>query len=746
MIQFVWIIINDIPVAGIRFIKMTNEEERLRLEKFYGWLTSPLTNYAEKVHDIIFEGIKYYYHYNNNVLFVVGADLEEISIPSILFPELENVFFSMFDLQSIQTFEQKDIQKFRVIDKSIIDVVKAFEQRKIGPTSSRKELDAFEVLNLPSELQMVALVLVKMQVVTPDMISQVTGLTPEEVASQLNDIYRYGYLYKTTISNRVYYSVKPFGEEGAPKSFATHKPSVEKQRITFQKRPAEVSSPSQEPVATSPPVVTSPSIAPSEKKEPETKSRLAMMPPPTWEEELPPTDSLLGQPLTTKPDKKAVAPEQVVVEGSKGQLKEAKGIKLKVDPIAIEIDKNHQMTIIIPKNGFLPSNSLRREKGFVTGKIRVPNDKNKDPFLLQKLFKRDLENIFEALLMGDLIVITSSQPSIFENPIVDVLFETLNLLSPHRDLLYTKSSTFIHPKDIDIIAIPKELTKFYSWATILDLDQNKVIGGSASEFAKNLVKKTRKISNAKEYLKEITTFASMLLKIARDINTLKIEGRSPELYLTEVKKAFGFAALDSGLSLSERLIRLHKDCAYIAGFYIRKGLDVAVRALLVGEPIVVMGDDPLNVFHIIEALAIFAPHKAVRAQIWTTNYANIALEQFDMIGAQEGTDRLFKGAIKVNLRAMNAVGKRSEYIHTFLRQMWRRRSKDRPKFIREKINEMFAEIARLEKRLQFPPDSTPSKQEIKDLLKDFDPAFIDFAVDLLKQKAPEKAKLLKPSI
>ncbi|RLI66499.1 MAG: hypothetical protein DRO63_05945, partial [Candidatus Gerdarchaeota archaeon] len=130
----------------------------------------------------------------------------------------------------------------------------------------------------------------------------------------------------------------------------------------------------------------------------------------------------------------------------------------------------------------------------------------------------------------------------------------------------------------------------------------------------------------------------------------------------------------------------------------------------------------------------------------TTNYANIALEQFDMIGAQEGTDRLFKGAIKVNLRAMNAVGKRSEYIHTFLRQMWRRRSKDRPKFIREKINEMFAEIARLEKRLQFPPDSMPSKQEIKDLLKDFDPAFIDFAVDLLKQKAPEKAKLLKPSI
>jgi len=757
MIQFVWIIINDIPIAGIRFIKMTDQEERQRLEKFYGWLTTPLDKYSEKVHDIIFDGIKYYYHYNNQVLFVVGADLEEISIPSILFPELENAFFSTFDSNMIQTFDKTKISKFRAIDKVIVELVKAFEQRKIGPTSARKELDAFEVLNLPSELQMVALVLVKMQVVTPEMIAQVTGLTPEAVANQLKEIYRYGYLYMTTISNRVYYSIKPFGEEKAPKSLLASNLLGKKQNSvpTETTPPVPPLAPTEETVI--PPIKAEPiheetisvEFPATPKEDQPVQSGLAMMPPPTFEEKATDTDLPLIQPIVTETTAKEVESMEVEAAEAVGKSlfkREPRGIKLKVDPIAIEIDKNHQITIVIPKNGFLPPASLRREKGFVTGRIRVPNEKNKDALLLHKLFKRDIENIFEALLMGDIIVITSSEPPIFENPLVDSLFDTLNLLAPHRDLLCVKSATFLHPKDVDVVAVPKDLIKFYSWATVIDLDQNRISGGSTSEFAKNLVKKVKKITEPKEYLREVTSFASMLLKIARDINTLKIEGRSPDLYLTEVKKAFGFAALDSGLALSERLIRLHKDCAYIAGFYIRKGLDVAVRALLVGEPIVVMGDDPLDVFHIIEALSIFAPHKAVKAQIWTTNYADIPLEQFDMIGAQEGTDRLFKGAVKVNLRTMNAAGKRSEFIHTFLRQMWRRRSKDRPKFIKEKISEILSDIAKLEKMLQSLPTVSPSKQEVKELIKDFDPSFIDFACDAIKQKEPQKAKLLKGGV
>jgi len=96
-------------------------------------------------------------------------------------------------------------------------LVKAFEQRQIDTRGSRKNLDAFEVLNLPSELQMVALVLVKLQVVTPDMVSQVTGITSENVDRQLREIYQRGYLYITTISEKSYYSIQPFGSDESPR-------------------------------------------------------------------------------------------------------------------------------------------------------------------------------------------------------------------------------------------------------------------------------------------------------------------------------------------------------------------------------------------------------------------------------------------------------------------------------------------------------------------------------------------------
>lgn len=217
MIQFVWIVIKDTPVAGMRFIKMTDQEERERLEKFYGWLSGPISEFTEKVQDIIIEGTKYYYHTNSDVLFVIGTDLEETSIPSVFTPELEDVFFSIFPPEIADSYDGKDVSQFRVFDKNLIELVKAFDQRKIEAKGERKGLDAFEVLNLPTELQMVALVLVKMQVVTPDMVTQVTGLTTDVVENQLRDIYQRGYLFITTISDKSYFSIKPFESDEAPR-------------------------------------------------------------------------------------------------------------------------------------------------------------------------------------------------------------------------------------------------------------------------------------------------------------------------------------------------------------------------------------------------------------------------------------------------------------------------------------------------------------------------------------------------
>ncbi|MBK5112490.1 MAG: hypothetical protein KGD59_12900 [Candidatus Heimdallarchaeota archaeon] len=744
MIQFVWIVIKDTPVAGMRFIKMSDLEERERLEKFYGWLSGPISEFTGKVQDIIIEGTKYYYHTNSEVLFVVGTDLEETSIPSVFMPELEDVFLETFPSDIADSFDGKDVSKFRVFDKDLVELVQAFDQRKIEAIGERKGLDAFEVLNLPTELQMVALVLVKMQVVTPDMVTQVTGLATDVVEQQLRDIYQRGYLYITSISEKSYFSIKPFESDEAPRIIlkrAETKPVITDKEVTQTQAPITMDSsfpPETEPATSTP------------QKDP-ISAESAMMAPPDMDYSELSAESSFSLPKSSEEfsDISTISPileeaKEPVVDTLK---KELRGIKLKKDPIAMEIDKTHRQTIIIPKSGFLPSNSLRREKGFTTGKIRIPNDRNRDPFLLNTLFKKDLENLFEALFMGNFIVITGENVSPFEDEYVDKLIDALNLLTPHRDLICVKNPSFVHPKDADVVVVPKDFLKYYSWATIIDMDQNRIIGGSSSEFTKNLVRKLKKIISPKEFLKEITNSASILLKVARDINTLKIEGRSPDQYLNEVKKAFGVAALDAGLTLSEKLIRLHKDCAYIAGFYIRKGLDVAVRSIIVGDPLVIIGDDPLDVYHILEALSIFAPHKAISAQIWTTNFAGIDTNQFDIMGAQEGTDKLFKEAAKVNLRSMSAYGgPRSEYLHSFLRQMWRRRSRERPKFIRDKINEMFGQVNKFIQKIQAYGEGSPTKQEIRDMLSEFDPNFLPFAIDLLRNTEPELALKIKDII
>lgn len=729
MIHFVWIIIKDTPIAGMRFVKMTDQEERERLEKFYGWLSGPISEFTDKIQDIILEGTKYYYHASNNVLFIVGSDLEETSIRSIFIPELEAYFFQHFSLGVINQFDGREISQFRSFNPILTELVQAFDKRKIEASGVRKELDAFEVLNLANDLQMVALILVKMQVVTSEIISQVTGLSTSDVDKQLREIYQQGYLYITTISDKSYYSIKPFGSNESPRiQIKTKKDST----LADAKKIEQLEIP-QSKLSKEQKSQTEISSSKSENQISYDKTddfKSAMMPPP----DLISSEASSDIAIESKKDTIVDAPVKKI----------SREIKLKIDPIAQEIDKANRMNIIIPKSGNLPQNSLRREKTFISGKIRIPNEKNKDPFLLNSLFRKDLENIFEALFMGDLIVITSNQQTIFQDELVDNLLETMKLLSPHRELKISKSNTFVHPRDADIVVIPKDIMKYYSWATIIDLDTSRIIGGEASEYTKNLVKKIRRISDPKELLREITNAASILLKISRDINTLKIEGRSPDIYLNEVKKTFGVAALDAGLSLSERLIRIYKDCAYIAGFYIRKGLDIAVRAILVGDPIVIIGDNPLDVYHIIEALSIFAPHKAINAQIWTTNLAEIDLDQFDIMGAQEGTDKLFKNAVRVNLKSMSAYGgPRSEFLHNFLRSMWRKRSNERPKYIRDKVNEMLNSANKIIQSLQTYGESEQFKQYIKDLLSQYDPNFGEFLIDFLRKEKPNISALIK---
>ncbi|MFW9922780.1 MAG: hypothetical protein ACFFDW_05760 [Candidatus Thorarchaeota archaeon] len=754
MIQFVWVIIQDTPVTGMRFIKISNEEEKERLQKFYGWLSGPIREFGARIQDIILDETKYYYHSNREVLFVVGTDLEEENVPVIFIPELEQLFFEQFSNAEIAAFDGKDIQYFRSFDTIVLNLVKAFTERINDSRGQRKNLDAFEVLNLPNELQMVALVLVKMQVVTPDIVSQVSGLTPIEVERQLNEIYQRGYLYLTTISNKSYFSIKPFGsEESTPLAKRIKRdasteaknvsPSIiesssslttEDQSIDVEKIFPQVKEKTSKFSIDDAEVIDDSKVIASHSFE------SAMMAPPGLTQD---SQDELNEVISDRDLLQDRSTEESSSD-EKSVKKELKGIKFKEDLIAQEIDKKHELTLLASKNGFLPAAALRRERGFQTGKIRIPNDKNKDPFLLNSLLKKDIENVYEALLMGDLLVLASDTPPMLRDDSVTKFFDAIQLITPHRELKCISSDIFVHPKDADVIFVPKHLLKYYSWATVIDLDQNKVLSGNATDFSKNLVKKIRKITDSKELLKEITQITSVLVKVGRDINTLKIEGRSPDLYLNEVRKTFGVAVLEAGLTLSERLIRLHKDCAYFTGYYIRKNLDIVVKSIIIGEPVVIFGDDPLDVYHLIESLTVFSPHKAIKAQIWTTNLAGINTEKFDIIGAQEGTDKLFKDSVKVNLRSMSAYGgTRSEFIHTFVRQMWRRRSKDRPKFIKDTINAMIEDVKKILHKISNSNIANLSKQDLQAFFDNYPEGFSDFVADIVAKDNPELAEKMR---
>jgi hypothetical protein len=819
MIQFVWIIIQDTPVAGMRFIKISNDEERERLEKFYGWLSGPVSEFSGTIQNIIIENTKYWYHSQNEVLFIVGTNLDETGIASIFIPELENQFFQTFDQNTLKQFNGEDISLFRKFDSKLHDLVKAFDKRKVEAKGKRKNLDAFEVLNLPSELQMVALVLVKLQVVTPEMISQVSGIPADKVERQLREIYQHGYLYITTISDKSYFSIKPFGMDETATKFvprdqrARKMPDIMKAVSQGETVPSEdlydhVSSEQQEPASKTPASMgkqaaestdgsTAPSIPVSSneaqsqsKKKPEIVES-AMMAPPSWkkkkESQKQPSRKITGQslePLTegslsvseksapieprfdgeqptqelppkliaekNLPYQKGVKLESTISDKRQKATVEpgigegTAGIKLKDDVVAQEIDSLFKEKIIIPTQGLLPDKATRRERGFITKRIKTPKIKKSDPFLLNRLFSRNLERLIEALFLGDFIVLFSSQSETKGDKLCESLFDTFNLLTPHRELVCERSDLFVHPKDADVVYVPKSLLKYYSWATIIDIDERKIIGGDSSDFSKMLVKKIRRIKKPKEFMKEITSFARILMKLSNDINTLKMESRSPGSYLDEVKKTHGTAILNAGLALSERTIRLQKDTPYIVGYYLRKGLDIVVRALLTNQPVVVIGDDPLKVYQIITALAVFTPHKALEAQIWTTNFAGIDLHAYDIIGAQEGTDKLFKGAVTANLRSMQAfAGPRSKYLHSLLRKMWKHRSHERPRFIRDQIKKIITEKKRLIQEWKEQQDKKSIQGRLEQLVEHYGEDILELLLDMVESEEPSLVKMIK---
>jgi hypothetical protein len=78
--------------------------------------------------------------------------------------------------------------------------------------------------------------------------------------------------------------------------------------------------------------------------------------------------------------------------------------------------------------------------------------------------------------------------------------------------------------------------------------------------------------------------------------------------------------------------------------------------------------------------------------------------------------------------------------------MWRRRSKDRPKFIRDNVNDIMNNANKIIQKFQAFGDTEPTKQEIRSIFNEFDPNFGEFVVDLIRNVEYDLATKIKNSL
>ena len=78
--------------------------------------------------------------------------------------------------------------------------------------------------------------------------------------------------------------------------------------------------------------------------------------------------------------------------------------------------------------------------------------------------------------------------------------------------------------------------------------------------------------------------------------------------------------------------------------------------------------------------------------------------------------------------------------------MWRRRSKERPKFIRDQVNEIMANANQIIQKFRAYGEAEPTKQDVRNIFSEFDPNFAEFIVDLFRNEEHDIAMKIKNSL
>lgn len=188
---------------------------------------------------------KLVYELDESILFLVSTNTNEVGVIEILIPELKNLFFAVFPKDYILEWSGDDTSVFKGFESKLDQLRSAFENRIMTKPGSRRILDTLSVMELPQRLQKTALKILDAKIASFEEIIQTTSVSPQEAVANIQEILNAGFLYTTKIANKVFYSVKSFGDAAPSAAAPSVAPSI---KPTAPSQPVQATTASETPL------------------------------------------------------------------------------------------------------------------------------------------------------------------------------------------------------------------------------------------------------------------------------------------------------------------------------------------------------------------------------------------------------------------------------------------------------------------------------------------------------------------
>ncbi|MHA1365592.1 MAG: hypothetical protein ACTSXA_04430 [Candidatus Heimdallarchaeota archaeon] len=216
MIKRVLILKNGVPLINRNYEPGVEQDQGASLGEYQSIVDS-ISNKAMvgQPDEEVIDGKKITYNSTTNLLYIISTDLSDAGVLEIFIPELANLFSAVFPEDYISTWQGDDVSVFKGFESKLDQIRSAYENRIITKPGSRRVLDTLSIMELPQRLQKTGLTIHDAKIASFEEVIQLTGVTPQETVANIQEILNAGFLYTTKVGNKVFYSVKSFGETHA---------------------------------------------------------------------------------------------------------------------------------------------------------------------------------------------------------------------------------------------------------------------------------------------------------------------------------------------------------------------------------------------------------------------------------------------------------------------------------------------------------------------------------------------------